>query len=813
MRHHLNKLGVWLVVALLLALVSCGGKGKPAISTTAPPGTDSQSEATTSSKAKVDVAGALAKLDALASPPGVEAARFAALKSALRSALASRGCGRIVAAAATGAANRPWAIEAGLTDEGDFQLRWRGANLGDYSNDGVVGIADVTPLAAHFGATPLYDDEGLPVALGDNEYLAYVDGDGDGVVGVGDITPLASHFGAVLAGYRVYLGLQAEGESAISWSESWLTPPGSPDSLWTVPFNPSRESGELQRYSFVAPKVDDFKGAVYFRVVATDGVHEGAADALADPLNVDTTPDAEPPSPVVEPPLLTAIPGDGSVALNWSAWADTKTPPVIYTLYWADHPIVRTTEAQGVQEAGSVTEAVVSGLQNARPLWFLVQAQDSMSPPNSAAPLGPVVATPNPVGIYELPPSGLYELPGGIGTSTRMQNHPSPGSGLNNPLYEDGAPAMVWVSCTEVKNTILTYGYFSKGRWVTYEINPSARCRRPGFLLFGDHPYVAAANLDEPSLDLYVGDPAGSAWEREVVDATSDEILRVAVGVGSLPDVSAPVLVVAYTTASGSSHELNVAWRQLDRIGDWHLQRAVASDSWMLDVVAPVTVEGEDGLSVLFTHGEVDLDHLHLATLLSGAYLATASGPWEVNPIAVPDLLPGDENPVFLHTRAEPPFGAGIPFAMSQVRETTIFDQTVVVGSDIISAELRWNAGVGELTGAEVVFEGTTDLSDYADGEIGVDWAVFPSLAAEDDIVLARGQGTVLFASDPEFRITSGLVDASIWRYVNGTLSELSIPGGRELNAFASQLFYVKQVNADLTSLDVPTGPLLYYRE
>jgi len=139
---------------------------------------------------------ALGELDALARPAGVDAELWAQLKSAFADTLAARGQAKMVSAPPTGSANR--VNDLSITDNGDgtFRLTWHYRNLGDYDQNGTVGVSDITPLAQHFGQT--YDSEAEPNCL-----LAVIDSSGNGVVDIADITAIAANFGREFGGYAV----------------------------------------------------------------------------------------------------------------------------------------------------------------------------------------------------------------------------------------------------------------------------------------------------------------------------------------------------------------------------------------------------------------------------------------------------------------------------------------------------------------------------------------------------------------------------------------------------------------------------------
>jgi len=84
-----------------------------------------------------------------------------------------------------------------ILDNGDgtFTLSWHYRNLGDYDQNGKVGISDITPLAMHYGESYEPTDA--------NCLLAVIDGSGNGRIGIEDITPLAIHFAVDVHHYAI----------------------------------------------------------------------------------------------------------------------------------------------------------------------------------------------------------------------------------------------------------------------------------------------------------------------------------------------------------------------------------------------------------------------------------------------------------------------------------------------------------------------------------------------------------------------------------------------------------------------------------
>lgn len=137
----------------------------------------------------VDIAAALAELEALQTPEGVDAAVFKSLKGVLAEALKMR-TGKIASAPPTGHKNTVNDFEI-FSEAGQMRLRWRYRNAGDYDQNGVVGVADITPLAMHW-------QEG---AFNDDTIQGVLDVDGSNKVDTGDITPIAMNFGVNCTGY------------------------------------------------------------------------------------------------------------------------------------------------------------------------------------------------------------------------------------------------------------------------------------------------------------------------------------------------------------------------------------------------------------------------------------------------------------------------------------------------------------------------------------------------------------------------------------------------------------------------------------
>ncbi len=179
-----------LVAVVAFSLLSCGGKHKSTVtpSLVAPSATNGNT--------------VLAELEAMPTPNGVDAAVFQQLKDELAAQLESFQSAKAASAPPSGEGNRVNDLVAFDNGDGTADVLWHYRNIGDYDQNGTVGISDITPIAMHFGEE---------VSTGDLSLLAVVDGDGNGTIGISDITPIAQHFGAQCTGFVIESSSSEEG--------------------------------------------------------------------------------------------------------------------------------------------------------------------------------------------------------------------------------------------------------------------------------------------------------------------------------------------------------------------------------------------------------------------------------------------------------------------------------------------------------------------------------------------------------------------------------------------------------------------------
>ena len=212
----------WIALTLVcftfaLVLSTCGGKQRPGASGQLP---DNRVEPSIQTAVDVSLDDALAELDALETPEGVDEDLWRELKDALASALKD-SCraaiygrrnstrekdggdesppysanDKFVSSPPTGEANLVNDLAIADNGDGTFTLSWHYRNLGDYGQDGVVGLEDIIPLAEHFGET--YEPEDT------NCVQEVIDGSGNGRIGIEDVTPIAINFAVWVEHYAV----------------------------------------------------------------------------------------------------------------------------------------------------------------------------------------------------------------------------------------------------------------------------------------------------------------------------------------------------------------------------------------------------------------------------------------------------------------------------------------------------------------------------------------------------------------------------------------------------------------------------------
>ncbi|MBN2081893.1 hypothetical protein JW859_06745 [bacterium] len=95
--------------------------------------------------------------------------------------------------------NKPASAVGDLAFDGTDTLTWHYVNIGDYNQDGEVGVADLTPIGVNFG------EDVTPNQFDFNTALSVIDGNSNGQIEVADITPIGQNYlFNIFGGFRIY---------------------------------------------------------------------------------------------------------------------------------------------------------------------------------------------------------------------------------------------------------------------------------------------------------------------------------------------------------------------------------------------------------------------------------------------------------------------------------------------------------------------------------------------------------------------------------------------------------------------------------
>lgn len=193
-------------------------------------------------------------------------------------------------------------------------LSWRYRSRGDYDQNSLVTIADLTPLGAHLGAVGPFDY---------SSSLSVVDGDSNGVISITDITPIGASLGHQVTAYNVYSS-PTPGADYPASNEG----PNGPGAtlLGSIAFSAGSGSPTDRRLfnlTLSSPSMSD-----YFWVRPTDGVSEGTPSTLAAATGTTVAPFAS------ISPSISSGPAPLTVSFNASASSDPDGTIVRYEWDW-----------------------------------------------------------------------------------------------------------------------------------------------------------------------------------------------------------------------------------------------------------------------------------------------------------------------------------------------------------------------------------------------------------------------------------------------------------------------------------------------
>ncbi|MCB1218687.1 PKD domain-containing protein [bacterium] len=191
---------------------------------------------------------------------GVQRDTLALLRGELYRQLSSRQFSEI-AEAAPGPGNEVFSLATNVEEPDGGQvlieLNWLEVLRGDYDGNGRVDADDLLPLAESYGAVvdylPAAEAEGLAwhpsgdiSAEGERNWkLARIDGNRDGMLGIADVTVIAQHWGQRIDGYRVYRSLDGAEAQYLPW-------PGAEQALLSISrLDAESLAANNRRYAFM----------------------------------------------------------------------------------------------------------------------------------------------------------------------------------------------------------------------------------------------------------------------------------------------------------------------------------------------------------------------------------------------------------------------------------------------------------------------------------------------------------------------------------------------------------------------------------
>ncbi|MCB1219292.1 MAG: hypothetical protein H7A35_05400 [Planctomycetales bacterium] len=166
-------------------------------------------------------------------------------------------------------------------------------NPGDYDQNGVVTIADLTPLGLHFGKSGPFGEDLLFIGVESYPVETVVDGDGNGEINLADLTVIGQNFGNdALGGYNIYASSNPDDVPASSDAASTIPAASS------VPFANGVGDTVTDRlvYGYIQPSAPAGPVTLWARPVDSEG-NEGTvsqvvelAGAPGPVLDLDTAP-------------------------------------------------------------------------------------------------------------------------------------------------------------------------------------------------------------------------------------------------------------------------------------------------------------------------------------------------------------------------------------------------------------------------------------------------------------------------------------------------------------------------------------------
>jgi len=279
---------------------------------------------------------------------------------------------------------------------GDVEFSY--VNVGDYNQNSLVEVADLTPLGVHF----LEHSADFPNPFPWESIGSVIDGDSNGEINVADITPIGQNWGKMVTAWHIYSGATGD------YPDSAVGDNGAAELIATIPFPSETVIGVRLLVEENVAALPGAGGESYWIRPVGDSEDEGTPSVR---LDRPATGDITPPVWTIDPEgvgVIEAIPLDGGVRLMWGEATDAESPPVTYVVYYnegtaVDFATASTMDVPVSEPPDDTVDRIreISGLSNGMEYAFAVRARDDAETPNEDE--NAVTLTTTPLATAEVP--------------------------------------------------------------------------------------------------------------------------------------------------------------------------------------------------------------------------------------------------------------------------------------------------------------------------------------------------------------------------------------------------------------------------
>ena len=310
-------------------------------------------------------------------------------------------------------------------------------NIGDYNQDSLVGVSDLTPVGMYYE-----QQSDPPGGFPEESVLSVVDGNHNGLIEVADITPIGQNYENIVTLWRVYGGPAADYPGDYDEDEG----NGAATIYGTVGFTDTASLPYEERLKFASniASLGSFTDeAVWLRPLGNED-DEGVASNMV-LAGVDVTP----PVWTDTVGIVSAVPGFGEVTVAWGEATDSESPPVEYRIYYDDSADPFQGRSWRRSSRPPALSTVIGGLTDGTEYSFMVRAADSADTPNEDDNDVVLTATP---GTDMTPPVWTYEP-----------------DGIVEVIPMDGGARVTWGEATDADSGPVTYiVYYNEGATVDF---------------------------------------------------------------------------------------------------------------------------------------------------------------------------------------------------------------------------------------------------------------------------------------------------------------------------------------------------------